>query len=928
MQENLKIYCNNIFLDVSDDTSLRLNKVLADPTKMNSRESEYSYSVDLPATPANNRCFGYANHLNVSAKFSKRLPCKVYSGEILVFEGTLLLQSFSAPEQTYSANLVSIKVNTVDDIFGETTMYDLQWYQPYNGAPTINSVNADQGSDVYFPLVAYGVFEKNPYFSDEVANDYTDRLLLDSTTLFFHETFMPSVNWLSTVERCFKQKGYNLTGDIYQDQWLRNLYLSVSLPNEQIPVYNLANPKIGSLDISINWSNEGRTSRTLADSLVQDLDWPYRQLLPPSHGGGDAENPIWHWKEIEFYNVFDKNQATVTENIQSYLFDDGEQCVVIPADGAYRIELDVTATLDTTWNSGKVKGDLTFWTGSADGGTEDYELELVQDILENTPLEVQLVRNVVNDDGQIELIKGKNNYQYRQTTLSAYTASTFTTCYPHENAYQAGFPSKKIESGLGWQLGSYRGTDYSMQLGYWPQDNTIMAFDPNVSRNFICGFSSCGGGTMSVIKNGRSWYKGQAESEHSFYVQPGYTWNSTRGSSATTYGHNTYNDAPQSTVSVNGNTLTGHLVCTVWLNKDDLLTLNMVHRYFDTSDTGTTTSPTNRYKSRLTARLKMNALTPHDYSRAREDNLGYNSDSQFDYNLRIGNFLSSGTTMASFVNNFITAFNLDYQQQGNTVTLNKGKINSSELRDFVDIDGKAAWNESQWSKIDFPREMGVKYADDKDSWGFWETVPSEYRNSHDWKEHGDTGYDIVQLDQDSTSTNIVSVNEAYCYYQPFTLVEYDEDGETESGRTALNLPVIGKYSILAEGSDYEEAMKDDSLSEKQRSWFRGYNSGKQVKIQNEDESIMLYVPEGIYGGVENSYHAKGDTMLTRYFNIARNVNLDKVEVECVLTPLEYQRIANGADVKFDDGLWQVCEISGYDVESKEPATLTLVRKEI
>ena len=913
-------------LDTSEDTSIRLNRSLFDPTRIQGKATDYSYSFSLPSTPANNRAFGFANALPVSGKFSKRYSAELYSGEVLVFSGTLLVTGYNDEDGEYDCNFVSIKVNTVEDIFGDSTMYDLEWYEPYDGAPTINSVNADEESSIYYPLVAYGVFEKNPYFADEVANDYTDRLLIDSTTLFYHETFVPSVNYLDTVRRCFEQKGYTLGGDIFQDEALRKMYLSVSLPNEQIPVYNLANPKIGSLDISINWSNEGRTSRTLADSLVQDLDWPYRQLLPPSHGGGDAENPIWHWKEIEFYNVFDKNQATVTENIQSYLFDEGEQCIVIPADGAYRIELDVTATLDTTWNSGKVKGDLTFWTGSADGGTEDYELELVQDILENTPLEVQLVRNVVNDDGQIELIKGKNNYQYRQTTLSAYTASTFTTCYPHENAYQAGFPSKKIESGLGWQLGSYRGTDYSMQLGYWPQDGQIMAYDPNVSRNFICGFSTCGGGTMSVIKNGRSWYKGQPEYEHSFYEQSGYTWNSTRGSSATTYGHNTYNDAPQSTVSVNGNTLTGHLVCTVWLNKDDLLTLNMVHRYFDTSDTGTTTSPTNRYKSRLTARFKMNALTPHDYSRAREDNLGYNSDSQFDYNLRIGNFLSSGETMANFINNFINSFNLDYQQVGNSVILNKGKVNNSEPRDFIDADKSASWIGQSWSKIDFPRTMGVKYSIDTDEWGYWTTVPSDHRNDYNWKDYGFSGYTIVNLDPDGTSANEVSNSLSYCWYQPFTLVEYN--GETESGRTALNLPVIGKYESLAEGADYDEAMKDDSLSMKMRAWFRGGSSGKQVKIQNENEYVTLYVPEGNYGDTIMDYTTTSGSLLRRYFNVINNVNLDKVEIECYLTPMEYQMLCNGADVKFDNNLYQVCEISGYDPTGQEYTTLTLVRKEI
>ena len=924
MHENIKIYCNNVLLDISDDTSLRLNKSLFNPTRMDSKTSEYSFSIELPSTPVNNKALGFANHLNSSAKFSKRYSSEVYSGEFKIFDGTLLLQSFDAEEQKYSANLVSIKVLTVDDIFGETTMFDLDWSLPYSGTPTINSVNADTNSDVGFFLAAYGVFEKSPVFADEIANDYTDRFLLDNTTLFYHETFVPSMNYLSLVERCFRQKGYELTGDVYEDKWLKNLFLSVSLPNDQVPTYNLANPKLGSVDLTINWSNSGRTSSVLADALYQDLDWPYAKLKPPTHGGGSGVNDgVYQFKEIEFYNAFDQTQATVTENISSYLFDSGEQCIVIPADGAYRFDIEVSATLDTSWHNGKLSASTEFWTGQ-ESSTQFFDIVYDQDILETCPIEIQLVRNVVNEDGQIELIKSKNNYIYRQTTMSGQSGTTNVTCYPHENPYQAEQPTKETLSGLGWQRGSSR-RPYDTYYGYVYNDGTIMAYDPRVSKNFICGFSTYGGANMAVIRNGHSWYRGYADYCNSFYTQSGYTSISKSGSTATTYDQNTYVDAPTSTVSINGNTLTGHLYCTVWLNKDDLVTLNVVHRAYD-SPTGTTTvTDNNRYKSSMTARLKMDALTPRDYSWAREDNLGYNSDSQFDTDLRLGNFLSSGETMASFVDNFIKTFNLDYQQIGNTVILNKAKINNSQPRFFIDLDDKAAWSDQKWEKIDFPREMGVKYSDDKDSWGYWTTVPYEYRNDYNWKDYGDTGYDIIKLDTDSTSTNVVSNSLTYCYYQPFTLVEYDNQGN-ESGATALNLPCIGKYSVFAQGANYDDAMKDDSLSEKQRCWFRGQATGKQVKIQNEDEYADIYVPEGVYDGLENSYHSSGDTMLTRYFNLIADATLDKLEVEVVLTPMEYQMISNGADVKFDQNLYQVSEISGYDPTGENACTLTLVQR--
>lgn len=910
-------------LDTSEDTSIRLNRSLFDPTRIQGKATDYSYSFNLPSTPANNRAFGFANALPVSGKFSKRYSAELYSGEVLVFSGTLLVTGYNDEDGEYDCNFVSIKVNTVEDIFGDSTMYDLEWYEPYDGAPTINSANADEESSVYYPLVAYGVFEKNPYFSDEVANDYTDRLLLDNTTLFYHETFVPSVNYIDTVRRCFEQKGYSLGGDIFQDEALRKMYLSVSLPNEQIPVYNLANPKIGSVDVSVNWTNIKQTgTTTVIDSGInQTLDYPYALLRPGrGYGGmqlGNTAGPIYHWNEIEHYNVFN---GTVTENISGYMFDEGEQCIVVPADGAYRIDLEVTAALDTTFNNGQIKGEQEYYTSES---SETYLITAQQSITETCPIEIQLVRNVVNGDANIELIKGKHNIVYTQSGASGATTADTLTCYPHECLYNTSPCPTKYDST------PYKSTPFKTPLGYIYQDGDVMAYDPYVSENFICGFSSYGGGTMSVIKNGKSWYRGEAANIKSFYNNAGYIWmDRNDGWSNTDYGKNTYPDAPESTVSITSSgtdrTMTGHLYCTVWLNRNDIITLNAVLRAWEKDSEAHAGDMSNLYKVNVNARLKMNALTPNTYERAREDNLGYNSDSQFDYNLRIGNFLSSGETMANFINNFINSFNLDYQQVGNSVVLNKGKVNNSEPRDFIDADKSASWIGQSWSKIDFPRTMGVKYSIDTEEWGYWTTVPSAHRNDYNWKDYGFSGYTIVNLDPDGTSANEVSNSLSYCWYQPFTLVEYN--GDTETGRTALNLPVIGKYSILAEGSDYESAMKDDSLSMKMRAWFRGSSSGKQVKIQNENEYVTIYVPEGNYGDTIMDYTTTSGSLLRRYFNVINNVNLDKVEIECYLTPMEYQMLCNGADVKFDNNLYQVCEISGYDPTGQEYTTLQLVRK--
>lgn len=924
MRQNIKIYCNGAFLDTDSNTSIRLNRSLYDPTRLSTTASEYSYSFTLPATPANNKAFGFANSIDTNHKFVKRFEGKLYGDGVLLFDGTILLNGYDAEERQYSCNLVSVKVNTVEDIFGEDTMYDLEWYEPYSGTPSINAYNASGDSAVYYPLVAYGVFEKKPVHADEVANDYTDRLLLDDTTLFYHETFVPSVNYLDTVRRCFAQKGYTLQGDVFNDPVLKDMYLSVSIPSDQIPIYNLANPKIGSVDISCNFYNiwqrqsGNQTVTSQALGITHTLDYPYARVARGRGIGGvqlGTTGEIFQFQEVQYFNMLrnDGNFSQVTENIDSYLFDAGEQCVVVPADGAYRIDLEVTASLDTSWNNGQVKTVKEWYVTN---GIEEYDTTLTQNITETCPIEIQLVRNI--DDHDLELIKGRSTPVYTQTATTDADTTNVVTCSPHERLFRSERVTKYFDAD---RVGI---RDYINQLGYVTTTaDDIMAYDPMINPNFICGFSSYGGKTVSVIKDGASWYRGESVVRHALYEQSGYTWMTSSGNSATTYHENDYPNAPTSTVSINGNTLSGHVYCTVWLNKNDLLTLECLLRSYKEQENST--GMDNKYKVNVSARLKMDALTPNDYNAAKETGLGYESPSQFDTNLRIGNFLSSGETMASFVNNFIKTFNLDYMQDGNTVTLTRGRVNMSDVRDFVDIDGRVAWYDTKWEKIEYPRSMAVKYTIDTDEWGAWTTVPYEERNNYKWKDFVDGGYDVIELDPNSSSNNEITNALSYCWYQPFTLVEYDNQGH-ESGATGLDLPCIAKYSVMAEGANYDDAMKEDSWSMKMRAWFRGSATGKSVKIQNENEYAEIYVPEGNFGDSVMNYKFEDGSLLRRYFNVPNDISIEKVEAELYLSPIEYQRLANGADVKFNDTLWTVSDLSGFDPAGENTTKLTLIKK--
>ena len=238
IQKNHKVnlVVNNQIVELENEKSLnlRMNNILYDPTKISSTQAEYSFSFDIPITPKNTRIFDFANILSKVNKFTKLYEAVVYGDGNEIFRGQLKITSID--DSKFKCNLVSVKVNKIEDIFGDSTMNQISWYVPYEGIDTIDSVNKDMTTDYYFPLVCYGVFQKKPRatYGNEY-NAYTSKYLFDKYNLWYAETFTPSVKLTELIKKMFEQKGYNVTGDIFEDDIAKDIYLSTHLADKQIP---------------------------------------------------------------------------------------------------------------------------------------------------------------------------------------------------------------------------------------------------------------------------------------------------------------------------------------------------------------------------------------------------------------------------------------------------------------------------------------------------------------------------------------------------------------------------------------------------------------------------------------------------------------------------------------------------------------------
>lgn len=962
----IEIWVNGKKLELESQKSLnlRFQNVLFSPEKISSTQAEYSFEFEIPSTPHNDKIFDYANNLSKLNKFHSRWEAEVYADGIMIFNGSMTLNSYK--NKSYKVNLVSVKSYSLEDIFGDSVLYDIsgkksdqRWYIDFDGFSTINQYNSGN-TFVTFPLVSYGAFQKSKKTNSDGSTTYTSKYDLDNYNRWKVEDFYPSLSVLETLKKCFEYKGYTVAGDAFQDNYLSNIFMSTNLADGQDPEYNVGNPKFGSLNLECSWRSSDESY------LIQSLNYPYLRTSKFNDKtiGLDFVNEIeYNFSDVNLYDIFEGNISV--EGGQSYMWEPNDRCIVIPADGYYKIEMNIDMRLDTSSNlTAKqwlaVESDIDLELFDTALKLEEGDLTFAPDFRITTPLEIQLVKNYDGNDN-IELIKGKNNFQCidgyvdNSTTHGSYSNwRNFQTCFPHEKmGYLAKentlfFGVRQITPTKADMLGdSYFETGNS-SCGFIYKDDSLMVYDPIVNPNFIMGATSMGnkngGGCVAVIKNGYSWSKLDSEKHSVMYNQDGYlNVNGYDGAYIYTdsdYNENTYIDAPQCSFTQTNNTMTAKIYALVNLKKNDTLRLFGVHRNYETTDGYDVL-----YNTSGTINLKITAATPDSEPSLKFKGYGYNSPIEFDDKLRLSNFLSKETKISDWVQGVADAFNLDVLQNGNTVTINVKKKAEIANGYAVSIDDRCNSDEAESSMINYPKSMSVRYKIDTDEWGAEKSVVEKYgeekMDDANWTDFIDSGFTVINLNDDSyvTSTSDKNLNFSYTWYDSFNWKEVDIDGAVNPYNTImLRLPVISKYEYMIDGYDYEEAMKHDGYGLVQRFWFRPTNIpymngdiGEYCHVWSETyqkEKVYLYIPSNVSsdGYLNLSYKLSERSLLQKYFNINAYLSSNYVEVEVYLSPEEYMSIKNGSLVQFDKDLYYAVSIDGYDPSGYNSTTLKLMKK--
>lgn len=900
-------------LEDNEKLNMRINSIVFDPTKIQSKDAEYSFTFNIPMSPNNIKIFDYANVMEKNNKFGKLWKCNVYADGELIFTGQLKIASIQ--KNMFKCNLVSVKINNVEEIFGESKMNEVDWKVDYDGCPTINSINSNLNSEYFFPLAAYGAFQKLPKtrYSNEI-NAYSSKYLIDNTNQIYEDTFSPSHRLLPLVKRMFEQKGYNVSGDIFEDEYAKDIYLSTHLGDEQIPLYNYGSPRLGKAMVTWSWRNNDAYGNSTSGGGSSFSSGTVKTLEYPKESAKGYAVPI---DSIAMYDMISSAYSHTVNPDRSGMFSDvgyytdNENLVkngriVIPADGLYKISLST----------------MMYLSPLANHPFTDKDNKTVAVNFTNMPIEVQLVRNTING---VELIYGYDG--------------KYPSVYPHEappvSAGRVGTSTGGRQQGgstsSGNSLTRAEGAE-EYNVGYMPQQGELLAYDPWVNPDFVCGVSSVGN-NPSVIKRGFSWNPESIDEINSRYYCQGYMGVSGTVSSPsmtrTTWNANTYPSAPSNFVSNYTSTQKNGLVnCVVELKAGDVLMCLAVLKDYGnepperTSGIYTPSKPL-QYTTFITGVINIEAFSPK-VSDIVDNTLTYYSPTRFDTLLQLGNFLNKDVKQSEFIDNFMKAFNLNFTQEGKNVWLNKNKKDYTQFLTPIKLDDRVNNSNIDILPIDYPKSMQVNYEIDDEEAGFYNSVPDNHINDDDWKDWADVGSDkIVFSTNDDADEQETNLSNSYCWYADFNVSYYD--GAEHTTPIVISLPIISKDEYMIENYKPEESMAHDGKSLPQRWWFRQRPETWYLETVDK-QKVYPSIPINSEDGFNLNYKNEKSNLLYRFFNITQFAQSDMIEFETYLHPREYELLKKGAPIRVNNDIYYTCKMTGYDPSGNNATKIQAMRK--
>lgn len=374
----IELYIDGKLCDTAKDFGVRLNRQLINPSELNTKDAQYSYSLTLPATEANNEAFNYSTIEETTNKFNHLYTAELYINSIQIFKGNFKLSEISRTH--YKGNLYIPAAKSIKDIFGDLKLaengeYRIEFkdFAEYISKYNTEAVHSPQMA--IFPYVLYSVLSKVPLSLNN--NEYSPRNIWDASVRIGMQDLAPSINPLLMLKHIFKSKGYNLSGTAFDDERLTRLYMSYKNEPDYVQPWNYGYQAF--MKIRGFWGNVlDKNNKDTFERNGYQTDYDGQTYY--SSDLLDATNTDVIIVEDPGGNILQKKIKDENNLIWS-------QCQLrIPSSGYYKIRLKADLSIDRSkrWRDGVdgmpfVGGDATDDEDANSFRKKRYEIKLLRD---------------------------------------------------------------------------------------------------------------------------------------------------------------------------------------------------------------------------------------------------------------------------------------------------------------------------------------------------------------------------------------------------------------------------------------------------------------------------------------------------------------------------------------------------------------------
>jgi len=908
----IELYLNNRLCDLGRDFSVRLNRQLLNPNELKEKDAQYSHSITLPPTYNNHEILDFANVEEASGKFNREYNAELIINSVRVFKGRFRLSEVRV--SGYKGNLYAPSLKNLGDIFRDKNLNELPEYligfKGFNEYINLyNTQAASAPQKAIFPYTLYGILPKTPE-----EDKYTPRTLWDSTVRMGIQDLPPSVNPMLLLKHIFNSHGYRLRGSAFDDERLTRLYMSYKNAPDYEQPWNFG--RLGRIRLKGEWCNyiNMQTNNSQLEGQVFKL----------------SQGELGDLYACDLLNC---NNVKITEEedpggnvLYSAVIDsNGRLCrryqVMIPVSGYYKVQFSshtklinrqgIVHTVDpatgirfvsargpysgyghmrcaTKLLRDRGEGDLDISSSKMDGAL--YLNNLPQNSTynaENTPKYLPKYRGV--NRGSVVFVDLAQNPKHVAGFQWGSINGDDVIPNPTDNPTYNDCTSKvtAAKPAMSWNSsteGSTRNRLAIPNLGY--NEYTSQGWDTSVSR-YRCTMDNC-----APPFSRRGWAGGES-------------------------GDNRY-------VSEGG------LNCVVWLDKGEIITIADVTDRHSTWVDGGAQGQT--YVGWVFKKVVFDlTIVPFrsDPEWLKIDSLGeqipgadIDCDDPTNFyvdNINLAGFLPADMKVTDFIENFCKAFNLRLQRI-DSKTFELSVRESSAKSGVVDLDKITSVRDRTNTPLGLPTSYKLGFTIDTDEEGYVTT-----------RDGGEGSLETGEME------GAVVEHKSSFSYNWFKTIKKQETVEWHVPLLPpiylpklidIPLSVISKHEAWDSYAPYHEAMRKRYTNQPIRFWYADgllNDLGATFEYNGEPLSIVK-VSNKLPNKNELSYKNEKRTILTNFFPLLIKGGSHYTEVECYLTPLQYESLNSSNLAAFNGDLYYVAEILGYDPAGRNKTKIKLIRK--